>query len=280
MGSPPADLAPAAIQRRLRSRTIGRSLEVHAEAGSTNDLAMAAGAAGVPDGHCVLADRQSAGRGRLSRRWESPGGLGLYVSIVLRPPVPVAQAPFLTVVAGVAVCDALSETAAVSPGLKWPNDVLLDGRKVAGILSELAASGSAIRHVVVGIGINLNHRSEDFPEELQPLAGSLFLATGRPFPRDAVAAALFNHFDRLYALFCAGERRVLVEAARQRSVVLGRRVALIDGKERWEGHAVDLDEDGALLVRDAAGVVRCVHAGDVSLRAAEREAKDQGPMKQ
>jgi len=280
MASLPADLAPAAIQRQLRSRTIGRSLEVHAEAGSTNDLAMASGAAGVPDGHCVLADRQSAGRGRLSRRWESPGGLGLYVSILLRPPVPVAQAPLLTVVAGVAVCDALSETAAVSPGLKWPNDVLLDGRKVAGILSELAASGSAIRHVVVGIGINVNHRSEDFPEELRPLAGSLFLATGRLFSRDAVAAALFNHFDRLYALFCAGERRVLVEAARQRSVVLGRRVALIDGKERWEGHAVDLDEDGALLVRDAAGVVRCVHAGDVSLRSAENDQRSNDAMTQ
>jgi len=280
MASLPADLAPAAIQRQLRSRTIGRSLKVHAEAGSTNDLAMAAGAAGVPDGHCVLADRQSAGRGRLSRRWESPGGLGLYVSILLRPPVPVAQAPLLTVVAGVAVCDALSETAAVSPGLKWPNDVLLDGRKVAGILSELAASGSAIRHVVVGIGINVNHRSEDFPEELRPLAGSLFLATGRLFSRDTVAAALFNHFDRLYALFCAGERRVLVEAARQRSVVLGRRVALIDGKERWEGHAVDLDEDGALLVRDAAGVVRCVHAGDVSLRSAENDQRSNDAMTQ
>ncbi len=267
----PGDLTAAAIQRQLRSRVIGRSLEVHGEAGSTNDLAMAAGAAGAPDGHAILADRQNAGRGRLSRRWESPGGLGLYVSIVLRPPVPVAQAPFLTVVAGVAVCDALAETAAVAPGLKWPNDVLLEGRKVTGILSELAASGNAIRHVVVGIGINVNHRAEDFPEELRPLAGSLLLAAGRSFSRDTVAAALFNHFDRLYALFCRGDRHAIVEAARERSVVLGRRVELIDGKERWGGQAVDLDEDGALLVRDAAGAVRRVHAGDVSLRAAEND---------
>lgn len=271
MAELPADLSPDTIRARLRTRIIGRSLEVHAEAGSTNDLAMGAGAAGAPDGHAILADRQRAGRGRLSRRWESPGGLGLYVSIVLRPPVPVAQAPFLTVVAGVAVCDALAETAGVSPGLKWPNDVLLDGRKVTGILSELAASGNAIRHVVVGIGINVNHRGEDFPEELRPLAGSLLLATGRRFPRDTVAAALLNHLDRLYTLFCRGDRQAILGAARERSVVLGRTVELMDGERRWKGRAVDLDEEGALLIRDATGAVRCVRAGDVSLRSGENE---------
>jgi BirA family biotin operon repressor/biotin-[acetyl-CoA-carboxylase] ligase len=175
------------------------------------------------------------------------------------------------VAAGVAVCEALCEAAAVSPGLKWPNDVLLEGRKVAGILAELAASGHSVRHAVVGIGLNVNHRREDFPPDLQPLATSLLLATGRLFSRDAVAAALFNQFDRLYEIFCRGDGRAILDAARARSVVLGRQVELIDGEARWRGHAMGLDDDGALLVRDAAGVVRCIHAGDISLRVAESE---------
>lgn len=264
----PADLDPAAIRARLRSRIVGRSLEVLETAGSTNDLAKAAGAAGLPDGHAVLADRQTAGRGRLDRRWESPGGLGLYVSVLLRPPVPAHQAPLLTLAAGVAVCEALGEAVGVTAGLKWPNDVLVNDRKVAGILAELSASGCVIRHVVVGIGINVNHAPADFPAALASTAGSLFLATGRTFRRDAVAAALFNRLDRLYGRFCEGERPAILAAARARSVILGRRIAVLEGRERWEGLAEALDADGALLVRDDAGKLRPVHAGDVSIRPA------------
>jgi BirA family biotin operon repressor/biotin-[acetyl-CoA-carboxylase] ligase len=128
---------------------------------------------------------------------------------------------------------------------------------------------------VVGIGINVNHRRDDFPSDLQPLANSLFLATGRVFPRDRVAAALFNHLDRFYATFCRGDRQAILEAARARSTVLGRLVDIIDGAERWAGYAVGLDEDGGLLVRDATGTVRRIHAGDVSLRPATGGANDQ-----
>jgi BirA family biotin operon repressor/biotin-[acetyl-CoA-carboxylase] ligase len=267
--SSPGDLSVEMISAHLRTRLIGRRLELHAEAGSTNDLAMAAGSAGAPEGLAVLADRQSAGRGRLGRRWASPSGLGLYVTLLLRPPGAAAQAPLLTLAAGVAACDALRAVAGVSPGLKWPNDLFLDGRKVAGILSEMATTGEAVRHVVVGIGINVHQTPGDFPEELRAAATSLRIAAGRPISRGILAAALFGELERQYDRFCAGEFEAIVAAARARSVVLGRRVEVIEGAVRWGGLAEGMDRDGALLVRTAAGELRRVQAGDVSLRPAE-----------
>jgi BirA family transcriptional regulator, biotin operon repressor / biotin---[acetyl-CoA-carboxylase] ligase len=266
MSDIPPDNTPEVIRAGLRSRQIGRVLEVLPEIGSTNDRAMAAGQGGAAEGLCVVANRQMAGRGRLGRPWVSPPDVGLYTSILLRPKGPVSSLPLLTLVAGLAVTDAIHEVAALAPRLKWPNDVVLDGRKVAGILTELATSGSSVNYAVVGIGVNVNHGEDDLPPELRAGATSLFQHCGRRIARGMLAAAIYNALEGWYALFCEDRRETILEAGRLRSATLGRPVEVLAGTEAWRGQAVDMDPDGALLVRDASGALRRVVAGDVSIR--------------
>ena len=262
----PPDLDPRKIQARLRSRLIGRSLEVVGEIGSTNDAVMAAGRAGQSEGFTVLADRQTAGRGRRGHSWVSPGGVGLYTSILLRPHHPPARVPLLTLVAGLGVAEAIEEIAGVATRLKWPNDVLVEGRKVAGILAEMASADERASHVVIGIGINVNHGPQDLPDGLVPAATSLRIATGKTLLREELAAAVYDALDRWYHTFNDGRVETILAAGRGRSATLGRPVDILGDEERWQGLAVDLDADGALLVRQEGGELRRVIASDVSVR--------------
>ncbi|MBI4840574.1 MAG: biotin--[acetyl-CoA-carboxylase] ligase [candidate division NC10 bacterium] len=262
----PGDLAPELIQPRLRTRLIARPLEVVAEIGSTNDAALAAGRAGAPEGFAVLADRQTAGRGRRGRAWASPSGVGLYTSVLLRPEQPPALVPLLTLVAGLAVAEAIREVAGLEPLLKWPNDVLVHGRKVAGILTEMASLDARVSYLAVGMGVNVNHGAPDLPEDLLPVATSLRLVSGRTIPRCDLAVALYNSMDRWYQVFRQGQTGTILAHGRQRSATLGESVDVLAGEERWRGRAVDLDADGALLVQEEGGAVRRVQAGDVSIR--------------
>jgi BirA family biotin operon repressor/biotin-[acetyl-CoA-carboxylase] ligase len=262
----PADLAPEKIQAQLRSRLIGRPLEVVAEIGSTNDHVMAAGRAGAAEGLAVLADRQTAGRGRRGHSWASPAGIGLYTSILLRPSHSPAGVSLLTLVAGLGVAEAIEESAGVATRLKWPNDILVEGRKVAGILAEMASVDEKVSHVVIGIGINVNHGPQDLPGELFQAATSLYLATGRSIPRGELAAAVYNHLDRWYQVFREGRIETILAAGRERSATLGRPVDVLADEGRWHGLAVDLEADGALLVREEGGELRRVLANDVSIR--------------
>lgn len=262
----PADITPEKIQSLLTGRVIGRCLRVVAEIGSTNDAAMAAGHAGEPEGLAILADRQGSGRGRLGRTWASLPGLGIYTSILLRPPVPPLRAPLLTLMAGLATAEAVEAVGQVAPAMKWPNDVLCGGRKVAGILTEMATMGQQIGHVVVGVGINVGHRAVDFPAEMEATATSIEMVAGCRVDRGKVAAALYNAMDRWYSIFCQEGTDAILQQARRRTATLGRPVTVLADHQRWQGIALDLDTDGALLVRDETGAVRRVLAADVSIR--------------
>ncbi len=262
----PADIAPEVISGALRSRVIGRPLEVMTATGSTNDVVMAAGRTGKPEGFAVLADRQTAGRGRRGHSWASPASLGLYTSILLRPNQPPAKLPLLTLVAGLGVAHGIEGIAGVATQLKCPNDVLVDGRKVAGILVEIATIGERVSHVVLGIGINVNHGPQDLPEGLSPGATSLSIVTGKNFRRGELAAAVFSAVDRWYQVFREGGIETLLAAGRQRSATLGRSVDVLADGELWHGLAEDLDTDGALLIRQEDGALRRVIASDVSIR--------------
>jgi BirA family biotin operon repressor/biotin-[acetyl-CoA-carboxylase] ligase len=262
----PPDIAPAAIASRVTGRIIGQRLTVVAVIGSTNDAAMAAGHAGEPEGLAIVADRQIGGRGRLGRSWASAPGLGIYTSILLRPKVPPVGASILTLMAGLATAEAIETVGPVTPVLKWPNDVLCDGQKVAGILTEMATMGQEIRCVVMGVGLNVRHRAADFPVEIAPTATSIELAVGYPVDRGEVIAALYNAMDRWYEVFRSGRTDAIVQEARRRTVTLGRPVTVLADDRRWQGMALDLDADGALLVQDSAGTVHRVLADDVSIR--------------
>jgi BirA family biotin operon repressor/biotin-[acetyl-CoA-carboxylase] ligase len=262
----PVDLSPEAIESRLTSRVIGRPLRVVEETSSTNDAVMAAGHAGEPEGLAILADRQTSGRGRRGRSWASLPGVGIWTSILLRPPVSPLQAPLLTLMAGLATAEAIASVARVEPLLKWPNDLLLDGRKVVGILTEMTTTGQRIGHVAVGIGINVHQRREDFPESVRETATSIDLAAGCRVDRGEVAATLYDSLDRWYAAVCGDGTSMILQAARARTATLGKPVMVDTGEEKWQGTAVDLDEDGALLVVDARGAIQRVLAADVSIR--------------
>jgi BirA family biotin operon repressor/biotin-[acetyl-CoA-carboxylase] ligase len=230
-----------------------------AETASTNDVAREQARKGAREGFVAAAAQQTRGRGRLGRAWESPAGLGLYVSLLLRPAFPVTEAGRLTILASVAAGDAVEKVAGIRPRIKWPNDLFISGKKLGGLLIESEPRGSRLDHAVIGIGINVRHGADDFSEEVRPLATSLFLATGKLFRRADLLVALLQAFeDRLARPFA--ETR---EAWAESSLTLGQRVELGTARGLRRGQALGLDESGALLLRNEAGEIETVTAGDM-----------------
>jgi BirA family biotin operon repressor/biotin-[acetyl-CoA-carboxylase] ligase len=221
---------------------------------------------GAAEGEVVIAEVQTAGRGRLGRSFFSPAGVSFYGSIILRPEVPPARAPQITLVAGLAVAEAVEKHAGVRPGLKWPNDVRLGPLKVAGILTEMESEGDRVLHVVCGPGVNLNVPTAEFPAELRTVATSILAATGRAVDRAAFAADLFGSFEGFYDEFLARGLVRLRERWDAYSVLNGEWVAVEGVGQTLEGRVLGVDEEGALRLEGRQGrVVRAI-AGDVTLK--------------
>jgi BirA family biotin operon repressor/biotin-[acetyl-CoA-carboxylase] ligase len=259
----PDRLTSLELRPLLNTHDVGQVLHWHEEVTSTSDLAKALAEEGAEHGEVVIAEAQTAGRGRRGRSWASPSGRNLYFSVVLRPDLSPARAPEVTLVASVALCDALRQ-AGVQAGIKWPNDLLASGRKIAGILTELAADPDRVQWIVVGAGINVNARREDFPEELRDQATSVLIERGQAAPRALLAAACFTALEEWIDRHAEEGFGVVREAWRERSVTLGREVSVRAEGREVVGVAEDLDETGALLVRGPSGVERIL-AGDVTL---------------
>lgn len=259
----PAAIRPATDLLRLRGAIVHREV-----VDSTSRLAIDLAREGAPEGTAVVAERQTAGRGRLGRTWESPARLNLYLSVILRPEIPPAEVPRIALVAAIAVAEAIERTSALEPSIKWPNDVLLGGRKAAGILTELEAEADRVRFVVLGIGVNLNATREDFPPELRDKATSIAVEKGHPVDRAAFAAALLARLDEDYDELLVrgfGGLRARYEA---RHALAGRRVT-VAGARGIEGTVLGIDEEGALLLETDRGVER-VFSGEVTLESAYR----------
>jgi len=260
----PDRLTPLELRPLLNTHDVGRELHWFEEIGSTNDQAKELAVEGAEHGEVVVAEAQTSGRGRRGRVWSSPPRRNLYLSVVLRPDLPPARAAELTLVASVAVCDALRH-AGVEAGIKWPNDLLVSGRKIAGILTELAADPDRVQWVVIGIGVNVNTRAEDFPEDLRGEATSILLERGVPAPRALFAAACLTALEEWLDRHAEDGFEVVREAWRERSVTLGKRVSVLADDREVVGVAEDIDPQGALLVRDGDGEVHRFLAGDVTL---------------
>jgi BirA family biotin operon repressor/biotin-[acetyl-CoA-carboxylase] ligase len=259
----PDRLTPLELRPLLNTHDVGRVVHWFEEIGSTSDRAKELADEGAEHGEVVIAEAQTSGRGRRGRAWASPPRRNLYFSVVLRPDLPPARAPELTLVASLAICDALRQ-AGVEAGIKWPNDLLASGKKIAGILTELAAEPDRVDWVVLGAGVNVNTRREDFPEEVRGEATSVLLERGQPAPRVLFAAACFTALESWLDRHAEEGFEVIREAWRERTVTLGREVSVkVDGRE-LVGVAEDIDEAGALLVRTPAGVERIL-SGDVAL---------------
>lgn len=254
------------LKARLPAHTlIGRDIQVFQETGSTNDVLDRLARDGVAEGAVVFAEAQTRGRGRLGRRWVSPPGRGLWFSVLLRPDLRPSAATQLTIAAAVALHRAVTGVTGLEAEIKWPNDLLVAGRKCAGILTELSAELDRVRHVILGLGVDVNLEAADLPPELRETTTSLRLELGRPVDRPALAARLLEELDRAYAEIRAGRFAALAEVWEEACVTLGRPVVVDLGPHRIEGRAEALDADGALLVRTEHGHLERVVGGDVRL---------------
>ena len=249
-----------ALREGLTTRFFGRRLEYRAALGSTHDLARQLAQAGAPEGTVVLAGRQTGGRGRLGRSFISPRG-GLYFTIVLRPPLEHLRP--LPIISALAVARGLEQVTGLSTALKWPNDVLVGGRKICGILMESELAGEAVNHVLLGIGVNVNTDMSAYPE-IAAIATSAAAEAGREVSREALAAAVLNELETLYLAARAGQR--VQDEWRARLDTLGRQVRVTCGQAVEEGLAEDVDSDGSLIQRRPDGSRVAIAAGDVTLR--------------
>jgi BirA family transcriptional regulator, biotin operon repressor / biotin---[acetyl-CoA-carboxylase] ligase len=247
---------------------VGCVIHYFEEVESTQNIARNLAAEGAPHGTVVIAETQSAGRGRMGRAWHSPAGVNLYTTIILRPRLAMAEVPRLSLVAGVVAAEALEEVARGIVALKWPNDVWLNGRKAGGIIAEAVTDrAQRLDAVLLGIGLNLNLAREDVPPELRDRAISVFIATGHRCDRVAVANSLFTRLNTRYdETVTRGFSAVRPDWERY-SALGGKRVTVVDAGSREEGVVRGIDADGALLLETASGMRRII-AGDVTLEGA------------
>ena len=254
------------VREKLSTARIGRHLVCLPETASTNADAFRLAEAGAEEGMTVIADAQSGGKGRRGRVWSSPAGVNLYCSVVLRPAILPHEAPQLTFLSAVAVARAIEKTTALKPEIKWPNDVLINGRKVAGLLNEMSAETDGINFVILGIGINLNMRLLQFPADLRSPATSLLLEQGHPVNRAQFAARVLGELDCLYADFLQHGFGPVRGEWQQRCNANGRMVVVSEaGLESVRGLFDGVDGDGALLVRFPDGTVERILNGDVKV---------------
>ena len=257
----PDSLRPPVVRRGLDTRWAGCEIDWQPSVDSTNRRARAAAQAGAPHGALFLADEQTAGRGRRGRGWLTPAGEAVAMSLVLRPEAHPSRVAALSLLTALAAAEAVRDAADLPARIKWPNDVVCRGKKVAGILLEMEADEERVHFVVAGVGINVAQRA--FPEELRETASSLSLLAEKPVSRADVVRAFLRRMEADWTLWETGG---LMEAYRGLSATIGGRVLVAGAAERFEGEALDVTEEGALRVRRADGRVTEVLAGDVSVR--------------
>lgn len=258
-------LSLAEIDRR--GRELGAAMHWFAVTASTNRVAAEIGAAGAGHGTVVAAEHQTSGSGKGERNWFSKAGTGLLFSVLLRPQARFEDLPQLTLLAAVAMVDALAANGIATARVKWPNDILIDGRKVCGILAETGVSPDGSVFVVVGVGLNVNEMPSDFPPELQEIATSLAAVVGHSLPRQRIFHAFLDALESWLACWREVGFDPIRDAWCARSCTLGRWVNFTVGDETLTGEAVGLGADGSLAIRDRHGAVHCFHSGEMGFVA-------------
>lgn len=251
------------ILSRLRSEYMGRSLYYYEETDSTNLRIRQLADEGACEGTLAVSDKQSAGRGRRGRGWISPPGMNIYMSLLLKPDIDPTDAPMITIIMAQAVCDAI-------PGscIKWPNDIVINGRKVCGILTEMVLDGDQIRDVTVGVGINVNQSDRElFPQEIRETATSLRLECGHDVDRAELVARIMEMFEKLYEQFIQDRNLGFLRARyEERLAGIGSEVRVLDPQGEYTGISRGISDRGELLVETPDGEVHRVYAGEVSVR--------------
>ncbi len=258
----PDILTPDMLRQQLKGSMFSKKIHHYFRTDSTNRVALELGYANEPEGSVVLAEEQTAGRGRAGRSWHSERAAGIYVTLLLRPRISPVQAPLLTMMAGLSAYAAIRAQTGLQPDIKWPNDLILCGNKLGGILTEMHAETTLVRFVIVGIGINVNQ--EKFPVELSGIATSLRKETGKPQSRLELLARLLREFETDYNRFLReGAASIVERFAQVSSYARGKRVRVTNGNESFVGVTAGLRPEGLLQVQQDDGRLATVFAGDV-----------------
>jgi BirA family biotin operon repressor/biotin-[acetyl-CoA-carboxylase] ligase len=262
----PDRLFPEEIGDGLATRFLGRTVYYCDSVSSTNNLAKELAGQGAADGTLVVAEEQTGGKGRLGRQWCSAKYKGSFFSFILFPPLMPQEANMVTLITAVAMASAVRDETGVAAGIKWPNDLLVNGKKICGILTELSAEMERINYMVVGVGLNVNQEENDFPEEVSASATSLKDQTGANISRVKLVQAFLLEFEKWYLLALENGFAPVLARWKEMSVSLNCPVRIHNPNSSWDGWAEDIDSDGALLLRLPGGEIKRVISGEVSLR--------------
>lgn len=253
------------LEQGLKTKTMGQTIYFYEETDTTNNRARELALEGAPEGTLVVAEKQTAGRGRRGKVWESPLGTGIWMSLVLRPQIAPTEASVLTLLCGLATAEAIEAETSLSAGIKWPNDILINGKKAVGILTEMDCEMSEVHFVIPGIGINVNTAS--FPPEIAEIATSLYLECGKTVSRRRLVHKVLERLEEHYETFLrTGSFAAMLEDYRKHCITLGKEVHVL-GREPFFAEALDITPEGELLVRRADnGKEEVVFSGEVSIR--------------
>jgi BirA family biotin operon repressor/biotin-[acetyl-CoA-carboxylase] ligase len=244
---------------------LGTHIHLFDEVESTQTEAHRLVSGGSGHGTLVIAERQTSGRGRMGRPWHSPAGIGIYMSLVITPEITLPFSPQITLLTAVALCRTIRKNYQIDIGIKWPNDLLINGRKVSGILVESSGEDERIRYMVIGIGIGCNMAAEDYPEELKGIATSLCMETGKIIDRTALIASFLQQFEELYHLYMNSGFAPIRTLWESLSVSLHKPIRVLTGGKWIEGMALGINEMGALIVRQTNGELSYVYSGETNI---------------
>jgi BirA family biotin operon repressor/biotin-[acetyl-CoA-carboxylase] ligase len=253
------------LSRLGRTKVIGRDIQVFEETTSTNDIVEKLARDGVREGAVVFAESQTKGRGRLGRKWVSPPRKGLWFSVLLRPQIRPDAVTQLTIAAATALFRAIHAQTGITAEIKWPNDIMIKGKKVAGILTELSAELDEVKYIILGIGVDVNLGASELPADLRKIATSLKIESGNHISRSALAVRILQELDRDYLRVCSGGFEAVANEWEKHCSTIGQRVAIQIGHRKMQGHAESLDTDGALLLRTQHGQLERIIGGDVTV---------------
>ncbi|MBM7692620.1 BirA family biotin operon repressor/biotin-[acetyl-CoA-carboxylase] ligase [Peribacillus deserti] len=260
----PGKLSGNSILLGLETKMMGKHISYHESLPSTQKIAHKLADSGAEEGTLVIADEQTEGKGRLLRTWHS-AKTGIWMSLVLRPKIPMHQAPQLTLLAAVAIVQAIEDTTSLLPAIKWPNDILINGKKVTGILTEMQAEADRIHSVIIGIGINVNQGLEDFPDEIKETATSLSIEEGQPISRTSIIQSFLKHFEILYNLFLKEGFKPIKLLWESYAVSLGKEIKASTLTGVLYGKAIGITEDGVLLLKDDEGEIHNIYSADIEI---------------
>nr|WP_254119485.1 biotin--[acetyl-CoA-carboxylase] ligase [Bacillus sp. FJAT-29790] len=265
--STPERVTADEIRLGLKTAFLGRHIHYEESVDSTQKIAHHLVNEDSPEGTIVIAEEQLSGRGRMDRPWHSPKFTGIWMSVILRPNIPPPKAPQLTLIAAVAVVQAIEELTALSPQIKWPNDILLNGKKVTGILTELQADADRIISIIIGLGMNVNQQQDDFPEELKAIATSLSIEIGEKLQRAEVIKMLLHKLEQLYLLYLEKGFYPIKLLWESYAVSIGKNITARTLTGSIYGKALGITEDGVLMIEDPSGKIHHVYSADIELES-------------